>query len=129
MINELKTARATRTHARTYGGKMKQCKHCETLFDHESILKKRIGGYINECPDCVLELKTEKAVRYRGVVGAEGKMAALSIVAFNSESEADQYVSTFNDCGFGRKKTNNCNLINHYHVGNNIANSNHKGKL
>ena len=105
------------------------CKHCEDEFNEQSLLKQRVGGYINECPDCVIELKTEKAVKYRGVVGAEGKMAAISIVAFNSEEEADAYVSSFNSCGFGRKKTNECNHINHYHVGNNIANSNHKGKL
>jgi len=108
---------------------MNLCIHCEELFDKSSALKKRVGGYINECPDCVTELGTEKHVRYRGVVGAEGKMAAISIVAFNSESEADQYVSSFNSCGFGKKKINECNLINHYHIGNNIANSNHKGKL
>ena len=105
------------------------CKHCKVEFDKNSNLKRRIGGYINECPDCVQELQTEHAVKYRGVVGAEGKMAAISIVAFNSEDEADAYVSSFNSCGFGKKKTNECNHINHYHVGNNIANSNHKGKL
>lgn len=105
------------------------CKHCDVEFDENSNLKRRVGGYINECPDCVQELQTEHAVKYRGVVGAEGKMAAISIVAFNSEDEADAYVSSFNSCGFGKKKTNECNHINHYHVGNNIANSNHKGKL
>jgi len=105
------------------------CKHCEEEFNKNSSLKRRVGGYINECPDCVLDLRTEHAVKYRGVVGAEGKMAAISIVAFNSEEEADAYVSSFNSCGFGKKKTNECNQINHYHVGNNIANSNHKGKL
>ena len=107
---------------------MKMCIHCEDYFDQRSVLKKSVGGYINECPDCVTDLGTEKHVRYRGVVGAEGKMAAISIVAFNSEAEADQYVSSFNSCGFGKKKINECNLINHYHVGNNIANSNHKGQ-
>ena len=107
---------------------MKTCIHCEDYFDQRSVLKKSVGGYINECPDCVTDLGTEKHVRYRGVVGAEGKMAAISIVAFNSEAEADQYVSSFNSCGFGKKKINECNLINHYHVGNNIANSNHKGR-
>ena len=107
---------------------MRECKHCHEIFNPTSSLKRRVGGYINECPDCVLELGTETTVRYRGVVGAEGKMAAISIVAFNSEDEAEQYVSSFNSCGFGRKKINECNQINHYHVGNNIANSNHKGK-
>ena len=105
------------------------CKHCAAEFDEKSNFKRRVGGYINECPDCVQELQTEHAVKYRGVVGAEGKMAAISIVAFNSEDEADAYVSSFNSCGFGKKKINECNHINHYHVGNNIANSNHKGKL
>ena len=107
---------------------MKTCVHCSVSFDLNSYAKKRVGGKINECPDCVEELQTETAVSYRGVVGAEGKMAALSIVAFNSEHEADAYVSSFNSCGFGRRKINECNYINHYHVGNNIANSNHKGK-
>ncbi len=104
------------------------CKHCEDFFNEDSFLKRKVGGFINECPDCVVELKTEKTVKYRGVVGAEGKMAAISIVAFNSEDEADAYVSSFNSCGFGKRKVNDCNHINHYHVGNNIANSNHKGK-
>jgi hypothetical protein len=107
---------------------MKECKHCNEVFDQCSTLKRRVGGYFNECPSCVLELQTEAAVKYRGVVGAEGKMAAISIVAFNSEHEADAYVSSFNSCGFGKRKVNECNHINHYHIGNNIANSNHKGK-
>lgn len=105
------------------------CKHCESEFDQDSQHKRSVGGFINECPECVIELKTESFVKYRGVIGAEGKMAALSIVAFNNEEEADAYVASFNSCGFGRKKTNECNHINHYHIGNNIANSNHKGKL
>ena len=108
---------------------MRECIHCHELFDSQSNYKRQVGGYINECPCCVIELGTEKHVRYRGVVGAEGKMAAISIVAFNSEREADAYVSSFNSCGFGKRKVNECNHINHYHVGSNIANSNHKGKL
>lgn len=107
---------------------MRLCRHCEDIFNPDSPLKQKVGGFINECPECVIELKTEKTVKYRGVVGAEGKMAAISIVAFNSEEEADQYVSSFNSCGFGKRKTNDCNFINHYHVGANIGNSNHKGK-
>ena len=107
---------------------MMECKHCQDIFDHQSHAKRRVGGFIDECPTCVLELKTERTVGYRGVIGAEGKRAAISIVAFNSEEEADQYVSSFNSCGFGRRKLNDCNQINHYHIGNNIANTNHKGK-
>ena len=56
-------------------------------------------------------------------------MAALSIVAFDSKEDADAYVASFNSCGFGRRKTNNCNQIRHRHVGFNGGNENHKGKL
>ena len=107
---------------------IKKCKHCGEEFDTQSPAKKRSGGYINECPDCVEELGTETTIRYRGVIGAAGKMAALSIVAFDSQEDADAYVATFNSCGFGRRKTNNCNTIKHRHVGFMAGNDNHKGK-
>ncbi len=107
---------------------IKICKHCGESFDCRSQIKKRVGGYINECPDCVQELGTETAVRYRGVIDGAGKMAAISIVAFDSQEDADAYVSSFNSCGFGRRKTNNCNQINHRHIGFNAGNDNHKGK-
>jgi len=107
----------------------RQCKHCECHFDSMSEAKIRAGGYIDECSDCVIELGTERSVKYRGVVGASGKMAALSIVAFNSEDEADAYVASFNSCGFGKRKTNSCNTIHHQHVSFQAGNDNHKGKL
>ena len=107
---------------------IKECKHCGEEFDTHSASKRRVGGYINECPDCVVELGTETAVRYRGVVDGSGKMAAISIVAFDSQEDADAYVASFNSCGFGRRKTNNCNQINHRHVGFLAGNDNHKGK-
>ena len=107
---------------------IKTCKHCGIEFNLHSRRKKLVGGYINECPDCVEELGTETAVRYRGVVDGSGKMAAISIVAFDSQEDADAYVKTFNSCGFGRRKVNNCNTIKHRHVGFNGGNDNHKGK-
>jgi hypothetical protein len=109
--------------------RLKQCKHCECDFSPFSQIKQRTGGYIDECAECVIELRTERTVKYRGVIGGSGKMAALSIVSFNSESEADAYVSSFNSCGFGKRKTNLCNEINHTHVAFNAGNENHKGKL
>lgn len=109
--------------------RMKTCKHCECAFDPLSQVKQRVGGYIDECSDCVIDLKTENTVRYRGVVDGSGKMAALSIVAFDSEEDADAYVTSFNSCGFGRRKTNLCNEINHGHIAFNAGNENHKGKL
>ena len=50
---------------------LRECKHCEDEFDCQSAEKKRVGGYINECPDCVEELGTETHVRYRGCVSGE----------------------------------------------------------
>ena len=54
------------------------CRHCEDEFDRMSSIKRRVGGYIDECPDCVQELGTEKAVRYRGVITGDGKQAHRS---------------------------------------------------
>jgi len=108
---------------------MKICKHCDYEFNTNSWIKKKVGGYINECPDCVRELKTETAVKYRGVVSGSGKMSAISIVKFSSDEDAERYVRSFNASGaFGINKTNSCNSIKHTHVGSNIGNENHKGK-
>ena len=108
---------------------IKECRHCEYEFDAQTARKRSVGGYIDECPDCVIALGTERTVKYRGVISGDGKMAALSIVKFESDADADAYVRSFNSCGsFGGRKTNNCNSIKHEHVGTNMGNSNHKGK-
>lgn len=108
--------------------RIRECRHCEIEFDVLSQRKQEVGGYIDECIDCVIELGTETAVRYRGLVDGSGKMAALSIVKFDSEEDAEAYVRSFNGCGFGRRKLNNCNNINHQHVSFMAGNENHKGK-
>ena len=107
---------------------IKECIHCEEEFDANSERKRKVGGYVHECADCVISLGTERAVKYRGVVDGSGKMAAISIVAFDSNEEADAYVRSFNGCGFGKRKTNLCNNIKHKHVSFNGGNGNHKGK-
>ena len=108
---------------------MLTCVHCEMEFNPYSSAKKRVGGRKYECPDCVEELGTETTVKYRGVVSGDGKMAAISIVKFESDADADAYVRSFNSCGsFQGRKTNRCNSIKHEHVGSNMGNSNHKGK-
>ncbi len=108
---------------------IKTCKHCGDEFDFDSQEKRRVGGYVNECPYCVEDLGTETSVRYRGVVSGDGKMAAISIVKFESKEDADDYVRSFNaSSGWGARKTNRCNSIPFQHVGVNIGNGNHKGR-
>ena len=69
----------------------KQCVHCEYEFDLDSTMKKQVGGRINECPECVQELGTETTVKYLGLTSGDGKMANLSIVAFDSEEDRAAY--------------------------------------
>ena len=56
----------------------KQCKHCNEVFNLDSIAKKAAGGKINECPDCVEELGTETAVKYTGLQIEETGSFAIS---------------------------------------------------
>ena len=56
----------------------KQCKHCNEIFNLDSIAKKAAGGKINECPDCVEELGTEIAVKYTGTQVEESGSFAIS---------------------------------------------------
>jgi hypothetical protein len=56
-------------------------------------------------------------------------MAAISIVRFDNDGDADAYVRSFNaSSAFGGRKTNRCNSIKHEHVGYMAGNDNHKGK-
>ena len=56
----------------------KQCKHCNEVFNLDSIAKKAAGGKINECPDCVEELGTETAIKYTGIQVEETGSFAIS---------------------------------------------------
>jgi len=56
----------------------KVCKHCDEIFNLDSIAKKAAGGKINECPDCVEELGTETAVKYTGLQNEETGSFAIS---------------------------------------------------
>ena len=67
-----------KTSTRGLNMKIRTCKHCGDEFDFDSQEKRRVGGYVNECPYCVEDLGTETSVRYRGVVSGDGKMAAIS---------------------------------------------------
>ena len=55
------------------------CVHCGDVFNLDSQLKRRVGGKINECPDCVVELQTEIKETIRAVSSGDGKMACITM--------------------------------------------------
>jgi hypothetical protein len=70
---------------------IKECRHCEIEFEVNSPHKKRVGGKINECADCVEELETETVVKYLGVVGeSDGSTCDINILAFTSDEARAQ---------------------------------------
>ena len=113
------------------------CKHCEYEFDSRSTEKRKAGGLINECPDCVDELGTETTVKYLGLQAGDGKSTAISIVAFESDEDRHNYARAWKSVtGFHKGKS--CHLSGSNmtigsrpmrHVAYNAGNANHKGKL
>lgn len=71
------------------------CKHCGGEFNHNSQQKREVGGKINECPDCVLELGTETAVAYAGVAAGDGKGVGVTVLAFESDKDRAAYVKAW----------------------------------
>ena len=59
------------------------CIHCEVEFNPRSQRKRKVGGRINECADCVEELGTETTVKYLGCASADGKMGGVSSLALS----------------------------------------------
>lgn len=115
---------------------MLTCVHCEMEFNPYSSAKKRVGGRKYECPDCVEELGTETTVKYLGLQAGDGKSNALSIVAFESQSDRDQYASAWKQVT-GYYKGKSCHLSGSQtniggrpmrHVSYAGGNGNHKGK-
>lgn len=115
---------------------MRECIHCEIMFDPNSSAKKRAGGKINECPDCVEELGTETAVKYLGLQAGDGKTAGISIVAFENDEDRTAYSKAWKAVtGFHKGKSchlsgSNTTIGNRpmRHVAYNAGNANHKGK-
>ena len=88
---------------------MKDCIHCGITFDHLSSFKRRIGGRINECPDCVEELGTETAVPYAGVAAGDGKGVGVTVLAFGSEKDREAYVKAWRN-NSGQNVGKSCQL-------------------
>jgi len=106
-------------------------------FDLHSPEKKRIGGRINECPDCVESFGEVDIPKYLGVAAGNGKMSDITILKFSCEKDREAYSKAWkNNSGYNKGKS--CQLGNHLTamsgmkfdvVAQNIANDNHKGKL
>ena len=106
------------------------CKHCDDTFDRNSRRKREVGGYIDECPSCVLDLQTETAETIRGVVSGDGKMACIQILKFGSKSEADLYCKAWNaNSGWNNRRSGGLDDVRFQKIGENAGNTNHKGKL
>ena len=85
---------------------IRECKHCGEEFNQNEKIRLR-GGYANVCIDCHDERPDPDANTpvLRGVVAGSGKMQAISIVRFQNEHDADDYVRSFNSsiaAGFER---------------------------
>jgi hypothetical protein len=76
---------------------LRECIYCEIEFDPSLAAKKRAGGKINECPDCVVQLQLETAVKYLGHHPGDDNTGALSILTFRSDEDRASYTAACNE--------------------------------
>jgi hypothetical protein len=108
---------------------IKECKLCGEEFSLHDPRKKRCGGKINQCPDCVEEHGLEIKSRVRAFTTGDGKMSAMQILRFESEEDADTYGKSWEaNRGWNNQRRGGLNNVTFSKVGENIGNSNHKGK-
>ena len=110
---------------------IRKCRECEDDFNWRQKVK-RYGGYANVCVDCHLSGPDPDAntPTLRAVTTGDGKMAAITILKFDSKEDADMYVSAYNaNTGWNNRRTGGINDVKHTLVGENFGNSNHKGKI
>ena len=67
----------------------KECKHCQIEFNLHSRRKKQVGGYINECPDCVEELSGDNSEPMH--FGVSGVCGSVSVRRFKSEADRSKF--------------------------------------
>tara|TARA_R110000823_G_scaffold218965_5_gene348017 strand:- start:14 stop:268 length:255 start_codon:yes stop_codon:yes gene_type:complete len=74
----------------------KTCKHCEIEFDLYSRSKKLVGGYINECADCVEERGGDVSEpKHFGVTGSLGE--DVSVIRFEDEEDRANFQKEYNE--------------------------------
>jgi hypothetical protein len=108
------------------------CQICEDEFDANSPEKKRAGGKKHHCPSC----SEETEIPYLAVAGADGKMAGLTLLSFDSVEDREAYQKAWKN-NTGHNKGKSCHLsgsntamsgMKFKKVGENFGNENHKGK-
>ena len=81
--------------------KMMKCTECEEEFDHTAPARRKLGGKINQCIDCL----EENTVKYAGVVNADGKQAGVEILKFESDEDKEKYLEYWrNISGYNKGK-------------------------
>lgn len=117
---------------------MKDCIHCGSEFDQNSAKKRKVGGRIAECPDCVESLNTETAPATIGVMSGEGKQGMVSILRFDNQAKADSYVRAWKhstgynkgkSCQMGSTTVLSMDRLGATKIGEHGGNPNHKGKM
>ena len=109
---------------------LRQCRECGEEFNWKEKIK-RYGGYSNVCSDCHLSGPDPDAntPTLRAVTTGDGKMAAMTILKFDSSEDADMYVRAHNaNTGWNNRRSGGINDIKHTLVGENFGNVNHKGR-
>lgn len=116
---------------------LKTCVHCGEEFDTKSSDKIMVGGRINECSDCVVQLKTEKAPVSIGVGAGDGKTTLITVMRFDSQSKASAYMKAYkNSTGFNKGRSCHLGSTNIMHtdslggrvIGEYGGNTNNKGR-
>lgn len=116
--------------------RIKKCRHCQEDFNLFSKQKRKLGGKIDECPDCLEEMEYEDTPKYLGVADGEGKQSSITILAFENNQDRDAYHKAWRN-NSGQNVGKKCNMGTHHtpmtgmkfrKVGENRGNANHKGK-
>ena len=73
---------------------IKTCKHCGIEFDLHSRRKRHVGGYINECADCVEERGGDQSAPMH--LGVTGSCGSVSVRRFEDEADRNQFEKDYN---------------------------------
>ena len=75
---------------------IKECKHCSIEFNVHSRQKQLVGGYINECPDCVEERGGDQSPpKHFGVTGSFGE--DVNVVRFDDQQSRDKFQKEYGE--------------------------------